>query len=121
MLESNVAGRAAGDRAPMTGIDRWAVAASGCDASDARINLMKSRRIMGFVPAPRATPKDELYHSSKRSGLHFDGKFTDVRSGGILDRIEYPHDVRFTPDNDRTADMADGPFGAMSGSPGLTR
>jgi hypothetical protein len=58
---------------------------------------------------------------TKRSGLHFDGKFTDVRSGGILDRIEYPHDVRFTPDSDRTADMADGPFGAMSGSPGLTR
>jgi hypothetical protein len=27
------------DRAPMSGIDRWAVAARGCDASDARIIL----------------------------------------------------------------------------------
>jgi hypothetical protein len=78
----------------MTGIDRWAVAASGCDASDAIINLMKSRRIMGFIPVPRSTPNVEPYHSSKRSGLHVHGKFADVRSGqerksveGLLDHL----------------------------------
>jgi hypothetical protein len=50
MLELNGVGRAAGDRVPMTGIDRWAVAASGCDASDAIINLMEIAPYHGLRP-----------------------------------------------------------------------
>ena len=83
MVESNCAGRGDGDRTPMTGIDRWAVAAIGCDASDTIINLMKSRRIMGFVPVPMTTPNVEPYRSSKRSGLHVHGNLLMSAPGVI--------------------------------------
>src|ERR1700682_5095198 len=62
MLELNVVGRTAGDRTPMTGIDRWAIAANGEAESKTKIILIKPRRSIGSLPRPRPHPKaSEVY------------------------------------------------------------
>jgi hypothetical protein len=39
-----------------------------------------------------------------------------VRSGSISTKLDYPGDVRFSPDSDRTADIVVGPVRANSRS-----
>src|SRR5258705_2695022 len=104
------------DRTPIRGIfvACWVCAASGQVATAPPKRAMKARRCM-------STPKFKRRHTAAKPstliGLILSSEAqpqwsTDVSDGSFSIELGYPRHVRVTPDSDRTAATAGGPFRA---------